>query len=119
MSSAADGATVGRAAARRRRPLPGPPAMGTWDDHHPDAEHVRHEGSRDLVVSRWELAFWVLVILAHIGVMVYAARRLAVRYTDSTGGVLVVPDQAEATLSTGTASAATRKRVGKGSDLPE
>lgn len=93
--------------------------MGSWDEHHPDVEHIRHESTRDLAASRWEILFWFLVIVAHVAFMYFAARRLATRYTDATGGTLYVVDKREVKRTTGAAPAAARKRAGKGADLPE
>lgn len=59
-----------------------------WSLHHDNEEY---EGWGSL----YEVAFWVIVLLVHVGLVIYAAWSLAVKHTEATGSSVLVPVKAD------------------------
>ncbi|KAL3701910.1 hypothetical protein R1sor_019932 [Riccia sorocarpa] len=79
--------------------------------------HMHHYGEWG---TKGEIIFWIVVMLLYVGLVAYAAWRLAVRHTEATGSTVVVKmkvDEALPTVSSGGevefSSTMTKRKGGK------
>ncbi|BBM97791.1 hypothetical protein MPTK1_1g08360 [Marchantia polymorpha subsp. ruderalis] len=79
--------------------------MGSIEEFGDWVRNIHHEDDGD---KQWgghgEILFWIFVLLAHVGLVVYASWRLAERHTEATGCSVMVPVKVDAALPTSSAS---------------
>ncbi|KAG6549696.1 hypothetical protein Mapa_008676 [Marchantia paleacea] len=85
--------------------------------------NIHHDDGDQQWGGNGEIVFWIFVLLAHVGLIVYAAWRLAEKHTEATGCSVMVPLKMDVPLPTSSASSGgefelsttiTNRKKGKG-----